>query len=299
MLVAILGGTGFVGTALVSRLAGGGARVRVLTRNLLHAKALQVLPDVELISANVFDPRALGRALRGCDAVINLVGILNERGFGGAGFDWVHHELTRRVVEAAIASDVPIMLQMSSLGADAKSAPSYYLRSKGAAEDAVRAASARLDFSIFRPSVIFGPHDSLFNRFAGLLRMTGGVLPLAKPDARLAPIFVDDVTLAFTRALEQRSRASRQSFDLCGPEIVSLEQLVRLTAQLIGIRARIVRLPDALAYAQALVMNLVPGKPFSTDNYRSLSVESVCRDNGCARLGIAPRPLRAILPGYL
>jgi uncharacterized protein YbjT (DUF2867 family) len=184
------------------------------------------------------------------------------------------------------------------VGADAKAAPSKYLRSKGEAEARVRASSPALGWTIFRPSVIFGAGDSLTNRFAKLLRLSGGFLPLARAGARFAPISVLDVVEAFHRALTDRATID-QTYELCGPQVMTLEELVRITAKVAGLRCSILRLPDIVALAQALVMNLLPGKPFSLDNYKSLTIDSVCREDGCARLGIQPLPMLSVLPTYL
>ena len=292
----MLGGTGFVGTELVTRLALAGHWVRVPSRNPAHGERLRVLDTVELVAANVHDPRALGQLLTGMDVVINLVGILNER--GRATFHSVHTELGAKVAAGARAARVRRVLHMSAIGAQAERAPSLYLRSKGAAEAHIRAAAPHLDFTIFRPAVIFGPRDSLTNRFARLLQLSGGLLPLARAQARFAPIYVLDVVEAFVRALRERQTIG-QTYELCGPEILTLEQLVRMTAEVAGLPCRIVPLPDVIARIQAIVMGLLPGKPFSMDNYRSLTVDSVCQDDGCGRLGIAPQHLLAVLPTYL
>ena len=296
--ICVLGGTGFVGSTLVTRLATAGHWVRVPTRALASGNHLRVLPTVELVLANVHEPRVLAQLLAGMDVVINLVGILNERGRKGAGFRAVHADLVAKIVEGARAGRVRRLLHMSALGADAENGPSHYLRSKGEGEAHVRAAAGFLDATIFRPSVIFGPGDSLTNRFARLLRLSGGFLPLARPKARFAPVYVGDVAEAFLRALDERTSIG-QSYDLCGPEVVTLEELVRITARTAGLPCRILPLPDFVARAQAFVMDFVPGKPFSTDNYRSLTVDSVCRESGLARLGIRPTPMGSILPTYL
>ena len=256
-----------------------------------------MLPGVELVRANVHDAAVLSRELAGTEVAINLVGILNETGFSGQGFERAHAELTRKVVAAAADRGVARLLQMSALGADEKG-PSHYQRSKGRAERFVREAPAALDWTLLRPSVIFGAGDSLLNRFAGLLRLSGGVLPLARAGARFAPVWVGDVVQAFERALEGGA-TSRQSYDLCGPEVVTLAELVRYTGEVIGVPAKVLPLPDAIARAQAFVMDFVPGRPFSTDNYRSLSVDNVCRENGFQRLGIKPVSMRTVVPGYL
>ena len=305
--IAVLGGTGFVGTAVVSRLAAAGHELRVLTRDPRNGRPLAVLPTVRILRADVHDEPTLRQAFTGCDTVINLVGILNEKGFSGAGFAHAHAELARKTVAQAVAAGATRLLHMSALGA-APDGPSFYLQSKGVAERHVRAAPASLRWTIFRPSVIFGAGDSFMNRFAGLLRLSQGVIPLARAEARFAPIWVDDVAAAFAHALDDRmsdgaplpgGSSVGRAYDLCGPEIFTLGDLVRLAGGSAGIRTRVLPLPDAVARLQARVMDFVPGKPFSTDNYRSLTVDNVCREDGCAPLGIVPASLRALAPTYL
>ena len=301
MNVCVLGGSGFVGTELVTRLALAGHWVRVPTRNLTRTERLRVLDTVELRVANVHEPRILSQLFAGCDAVVNLVGILNER--RGASFDAVHTELAAKVMASARTAGVRRVLHMSALGADPH-APSRYLRSKAAAEARLRAAPhpelphADPAVTIFRPSVIFGPGDSLTNRFAGLLRLTLGWLPLARARARFAPVCVFDVADALVHALGERASAG-QTYELCGPQVMTLAEIVRLSARVAHLPCRIVPLPDVIARLQGLVMGMLPGKPFSLDNFRSLTLDSVCREDGCRRLGITPRPMLAVLPTYL
>lgn len=292
----MLGGTGFLGSELVSQLAAAGHWVRIPTRALSHGRHLTVLPTVELVAVNIHERRVLGEVLAGMDVAINLVGILNER--SGARFNEVHVELVATLVEEMRIAQVRRLLHMSALGADAERAPSRYLRTKGRAEALVRDASPQLDFTIFRPSVIFGPGDSLTNRFLRLLRLAGGVLPLARAHARFAPVYVDDVAAAFVGALGERSTFGR-AYELCGPDVLTLEQIVRAAAAAAGERCRIIALPDFLARLQALVLGMVPGKPFTLDNFRSLTLDSVCRENGLAALGIEPQRMAAVLPSYL
>lgn len=295
--ITLLGGTGFVGSALAARLASAGHSLKVATRDPLAARHLAVLPNVQRLRADIHDPASLRALIDGSDVVINLVGILNEKGHSGSGFMRAHAELTEKTVAACTDMQVTRYLHMSALGAD-EQGPSFYQRSKGVAERHVRAAPAKLDWTIFRPSVIFGRGDSLLNRFATLLRLSGGFMPLARADARFGPVWINDVVAAFEAALFG-GVTSRQTYDLCGPDIMTLAELVRFTGKIAGVRARVIPLPDAVGRAQAFVMDFVPGKPFSTDNFRSLSVDNVCRDNGFARLGIRPTPLAAIAPTYL
>ena len=292
--ICVLGGTGFVGTVLINRLARDGHWVRVPTRSRSHGESLRVLPTVELIEANIHDPGTLDRLVTDMDAVINLVGILNEH--GRTTFQLAHAELAEKLVAALRAARVRRLLQMSALGATAQG-PSRYLRSKAAAEAHIRAATP-LEFTIFRPSVIFGPGDSLTNRFASLLRLSGGFLPLARAQARFAPVYVADVADAFVRALGSRASAG-QTYELGGPEVMTLEQIVRLTARAAALPCRILRLPDALGRLQAALLGLLPGRPLTLDNFRSLTVDSVCTEDGFGRLGLTPRRMEEILPGYL
>jgi uncharacterized protein YbjT (DUF2867 family) len=298
--ICVLGGSGFVGKELVTQLALAGHWVRVPTRNQARAQTLRVLDTVELRTADVHSPPALGQLFVGCDAVINLVGILNPR--RGASFHAVHTELPAKVLAAARAAGVRHVLHMSALGADPHG-PSRYLRSKGAGEALLRAApppatQAQPAVTILRPSVIFGAGDSLTNRFAKLLRLTAGFLPLARARARFAPIHVLDVAQAFRQALLSRASFG-QTYQLCGPDVMTLAELVRMTARVAGLPCHIVPLPDVLARMQGLVMGLLPGKPFSLDNFRSLTIDCVCREDGCAQLGIKPAHMLAVLPTYL
>jgi NADH dehydrogenase len=298
--ICVLGGTGFVGTELVTRLALDGHWVRVPTRNLSRALRLRVLDTVELRLADVHAPPALGQLFAGCDAVINLVGILNPR--RGASFQAVHTELPGKVLAAARAAGVRHVLHMSALGADAQ-APSQYLRSKAAGEALLKAApppatQAQPAVTIFRPSVIFGACDSLTNRFARLLRMSAGFLPLARARARFAPIHVGDLAQAFRQSLLNRASFG-ETYQLCGPDVMTLAELVRTTARAAHLPCHIVPLPDVLARLQGLVMGLMPGTPFSLDNFRSLTIDCVCREDGCAQLGIKPKHMLAVLPTYL
>src|SRR5580693_3263412 len=263
--ITVLGGTGFLGTRLVARLIKDGHQVTVLSRDREQHKHLLVLPGLTLKNCDVYNEAQLSEYFRGKDVVINMVGILNERGFGGAGFRRAHTELTRVVLQAARSAGVVRLLQVSALKA-APDAPSYYLRSKGDAEQLIREAGGALDFTIFQPSVMFGPGDSFLNRFAGLLAVVPVIFPLAKPNARFQPVLVDDVIDAMLRCLHGGA-SSRQTYELGGPQIYSLRDIVALVATLTGRRRWIMGLPDFAARIQALIMDFVPGRPFSSDNY--------------------------------
>lgn len=297
--VAVLGGTGFIGRHLLPRLVREGWEVTVFTRHRHRHRSLLVMPTVTLLQADPGDPRALERSLPGHQAAINLVGILNEKGDDGRGFRAAHVELTRRLIEACRATGVRRLLQVTALKADAQSGPSYYLRSKGEAEKLLREAHGEtLAVTIFQPSVVFGPGDSFVNRFADLLRLPAPFMPLPRADARFAPVYVGDVVEAMVTALAQRSTGGN-TYQLCGPRVYTLREIIDLIRTTLGTSKPVIALPDGIARLQAAIMDHIPGKPFSSDNFRSLSVASVCDADGLGRLGIEPTSMEAIVPTYL
>ncbi|HEY6984737.1 MAG TPA: complex I NDUFA9 subunit family protein [Rhodanobacteraceae bacterium] len=291
--IVILGGTGFVGSRLVPRLHADGHVIKVLSRNREKHRDLTVLPCASIVSADVYDREALRAELAGADTAINLIGILNERGSDGSGFRKAHVELTETLISACNAMRVPRLLQMSALRAG--EGESYYLDTRGEAEAKVR--HSRLAWTVFRPSVIFGPGDGLFCRFASLLRIAP-VLPLARAHAKFAPVYVGDVAEAFARAIAHPHTAGH-TYELFGPRVIELVDLVRWTAELTGRRRWILPLPDALGYAQAFVGEWLPGKPISRDNFRSLKLDSIGTTDGLAALGIVATPMDVIMPRLL
>jgi uncharacterized protein YbjT (DUF2867 family) len=296
--ICVLGGTGFVGRALVDRLVADGHHVTAISRNSARHLDRSLPPNAVIRDCNEYDSAALARVLRGSDVAINLVGILNETGGfwrndSGRGFAHAHVELTRTLINACRDAAVPRLLQMSALNAGR--GHSHYLRTRGEAEALVKASG--LDWTIFQPSVIFGRGDGLFCRFAALLTIAP-VLPLARASAKFAPVYIGDVVEAFVRALRDQ-RTSQQSYELYGPDVLTLAQIVHMTAQQMGLRRLILPLPDALGRLQAFAMDFVPGKPFSSDNYRSLLTDSVGGIDGLHRLGIEPTKITAILPDIL
>jgi NADH dehydrogenase len=299
--ICMVGGTGFVGRTLANHVVREHIELRILTRNReRHKDDLILLPDLELIQTDVHDVEQLKKHFSGCDAVINLVGILNERGRDGSGFRRAHVELTRKILEACRHVHIKRLLHMSALNADAQTSASHYLRTKGEAEDMAHQAAAAHGIRVtsFRPSVIFGREDSFFNRFAKLLKLTPLFFPLACARTRFAPVFVGDVAQAFVRTLKNPGSYG-QRYELCGPKIYTLEQLVSYTAACIGIRRKIIPLNDLLSRMQAAVFDFVPGKPFSTDNFLSARLDSVCKRNGLNDLGIPPVAVEAVVPQYL
>lgn len=289
--IVVLGGSGFVGRRLVARLLADGHRVEVLSRD---AATRERVPAAAAHRAgDVHDAAFLRDAFAGADAVINLVGILNERGDDGRGFHKVYVELGDAVIDAMRAAGVRRLLQMSALHAG--DGASHYLQARGEVERHV--VDSGLDWTLFRPSVIAGPGDGLFCRFAQLLRFAPG-LPLGGANVRFQPVWVGDVAEAFARALLDDATIGR-SYDLVGPEVMTLGEIVRLTAQTKGWSRFVLPLPGALGRVQAEVGEHLPGKPISRDNWRSLQRDSTSDDNGLPTLGILPTDVRTKLPEIL
>ena len=267
----------------------------MLTRRPHRHRHVGVAPGAQLVEARSLDATALATHFAGAQAVVNLVGILNEG--GGATFERAHFELPKAVLAACKAAGVPRLLHMSALNADAKAGPSEYLRTKGRAEDHLHAEAGAVAVTSFQPSVIFGPDDSFFNRFAALMKIPGP-FPLACPKARFAPVYVGDVAESFARSLDDPATFD-QRYDLCGPRVFTLRELVEYTVQAMGERKPIIELNDTLSRLQAKVLGVLPGRPFTMDNYRSMQMDSVCGNDGLDRLGITPTDVDVIVPYVL
>jgi len=293
--VLVLGGSGFVGRHLVNLLIERGCRVTVPSRRRDKAKHLIVFPACEVVEADVNDDAALDRLVAGQQALINLVGILQGK---EADFARAHRELTRRALAACSKAKVRRLLQMSALGADPLG-PSMYQRSKGEAEALVRASA--LDWTIFQPSVVFGPEDRFLNTFAKLAALAP-FIPLAGADVRFQPVWVGDVAQAFVNALDNPATFGR-SYELAGPRVYTLRQLVEFAAAAGGHPRRVIGLPEAVARVQARLMELAPGEPLlSRDNLDSMkrdNVASVQPFVPAPELGIAHTPLESDATLYL
>lgn len=293
MRIVVLGGSGFLGRPLLARLLRDGHQLVLLSRNLGNYADRLLPPGVELRELDVYDPDALRGAFTGADAVLNLVGILNESGDNGRGFRRAHVELTKLVIAACQLAGVRRLLQMSALNAGRGS--SWYLKTRGEAEAAVKASG--LDWTVFEPSVIFGPGDGLFARFGALLRQLW-VLPLACAQAKFAPVYVGDVAEAIARSLHERA-AIGEVYELYGPEVFTLREIVQMSARQLGLRRLVLPLPSLLGRIQGAFCDFLPGKPFSSDNWRSLQTDSVGGIDGLHRLGIVPTRVVDVLPDIL
>lgn len=296
--VLLLGGTGFVGRSVCERFVergdGAGPRITVPTRHIAHAKSVQFLPTVDPLEADVHDDAQLKRLVAGHDAVINLVAVLHG---DAATFDRVHVQLPRRLAQACAEGGVRRLIHVSALGV-AADAPSLYLRSKADGEAAVR--STALDWTILRPSIIFGAADRFLNLFAAL-QSVSPLMPLAGADARLQPVWVEDVSEAIVRCLERPDTAGT-TIECAGPRAYTLADLVRLAGRLSGHERPVVPLPEWAGSLEALAMECLPGEPLmSRDNLLSLRVPNVATGEvpGLESLGIRVTALEAIAPGYL
>jgi NADH dehydrogenase len=292
--VCVLGGTGFVGRSVVAQLAEQGLWVRVLTRNREKARGLFVLPTGEVVNADVNDDATLAANFEGMDAVVNLVGILNET--RAQSFEKVHVALPQRVANACRAAGVARLLHMSALGASTEG-PSEYLKSRGRGEAAVREAAGDLAVTIFRPSVVFGADDAFLNLFAKLVQLFP-VIPLAGAKARFQPVWVEDVARAMALSLAD-PRTFGQTYELGGPKTYSLEQLVTLVIALKGRSRMILPLPHWAAVLQATVFEHLPGKIMTRDNLCSMSVDNVCAGPFPEVFGFKPTSPEGIIPEYL
>jgi NADH dehydrogenase len=292
--VLVLGGTGFVGRHVCEKLVRAHVAVTVPTRRLLAAKALQTLPLVHVAPVNIHDPAALAALLPGHDAVVNLVAILHGN---AAAFERTHVTLVRTLANACVMAGVRRLVHVSALGA-AVDAPSLYQRSKAQGEAVLRAAS--LDLTVLRPSVIFGADDQFLNLFARL-QAVFPFMPLAGAGTRFQPVWVEDVASAIVRALAQRD-AIGQTYEACGPETLTLADLVRLAGRASGHPRPVLPLPHALGWLQALAMECLPGQPLmSRDNLASMKVDNISQGEwpGINALGVTPAALSAIAPTYL
>jgi len=294
MRIVLLGATGFVGRHLLPELSRLGHDCLVMCRHVSRCGHLRLIPGVELKPMPVPTAENLAAVLSEADAVINLIGILNERGRRGRGFRKLHVDIVENLIEACRISGVRRFIQFSALNAG--KGKSHYLISKGQAEDLLRQAEF-LDVTIVQPSVIFGEGDAFFSRFADLLKWVP-VLPLACPESKLQPVWVGDVVAAIGRILKTPQTIGR-SLELVGPQVYTLRELVRWTASASGRRRWIIGLPDPLSRLQGWVMDFVPGKPFSSDNYKSLQVDNVSSHNALPGLGISPQSIKAQVTAYL
>lgn len=300
--ILVLGGSGFVGRAVCEQLVAhpvlGAARIVVPTRRRVRARHLLPLPQVDVIESDVNQDRALQRLLHDTDAVVNLVAILHGR---PDDFEHAHVDLCQRLAEDCVKVGVKRVVHVSALGVsdDPTAAPSHYLRTKAEGEQALRVRG--LDLTVLRPSVIFGAHDRFFNLFAALQRVLP-VLPLAAGDARFQPVWVEDVAAAIVRCLADPAASVGRTFELGGPEVCTLADIVKLAGRWSGHARPVLPLPMAAGRLQAAAMAWLPGEPLmSADNLDSMKVPNVLSGKlpGLEALGVSPVAMSTVVPTYL
>ena len=299
--VLLIGGTGFVGRHLCEHLVRLGYSLTVPTRRAAQAAAIQHLPRLTVLQADVHDETELRSLLAGHDAVVNLVAILHGK---ETAFEHVHVDLPDKLARAALSTGVRRLVHIGALGAEpaaAETAPSRYLRSKSRGEAVLQAAAGQgLQLTVLRPSVIFGADDRFLNLFARLQQVFP-IVPLAGAHARFQPVWVEDVARALVHCL-QDARTAGQAYELCGPQVYTLRELVQLAGRAAGVPRPVIALPAVLGRLQAALMELAPGEPLmSRDNLDSMRKDNVAtgRVPGIKALGITPTGPGAVAPGYL
>ena len=278
MNITILGGTGFVGSNLISCLDKTGNNIAVITRNREKNKKILVYPKVKLIEADVHNQEDLLSATRNTDVLINLIGILNEKGHSGRGFRKAHSDLARNILNACKNNEIKRILHMSALNADSKG-PSHYLRTKGEAESYLMTYGKRFaNITVFRPSVIFGKNDSFILRFSSLLNFAPFIFPLACYDAKFAPVYVNELSNFIINSIKDTKSFNKQ-YNLCGPKVYTLKEILELIVKTKNKKTKIIPLSKKISKMQAVFMEFIPGKPFSLDNFNSCQVDSFCKSD--------------------
>lgn len=283
--ILVLGGSGFIGRHVVAALVRAGHAVTVPTRRWAHAKHLLTWPQVTVRELRVSDPAALQEVVRGHDVVIHLIAVLHGN---EARFEQMHVQLPLAVAQACVQAGVAHLIHMSALGADPQG-PSMYQRSKGRGEQALQAlaSTSGLRLTVLRPSVVFGQDDRFINLFARMQRVVP-LVPLAGAGAKFQPVWVQDVAQAVQQTIEQ-PKAQGHTYELGGPEVLTLADLVRHAGRWAGCPRPVLPLPHAVAWAQALLMECAPGEPLmSRDNLASMQRDNVLSGScpGLAELGL-------------
>jgi len=278
MNITILGGTGFVGLSLVNSLAKTENNVTIITRNREKNKKILVYPKVRLIEADVHNSEELIRCTKNTDVLINLIGILNEKGHKGKGFRKAHSDFARIILSVCKNNDIKRILHVSALNADSKG-QSHYLRTKGEADSYLMTYGKRFaNITIFRPSIIFGKKDSFILRFSNLLNFIPFLFPLPCYDSKFAPIFVDEFSNFIISSINN-TKSFNKKYNLCGQKIYSLKQILELIIKIKKKNIKVIPLSKNLSKIQASVMEFLPGKPFSLDNFNSCQIDSFCKSD--------------------
>ena len=289
--VVILGGTGFIGAQLATKLSPKSKKIIIPTRNTESNLGLKMIPNLEVVRTDIKDERSINLLFKDADLIINTVGILNEMNEDNS-FDIIHYQLTKKISHSIKQNKVKRYLHISSLNADPKSIGKY-LKSKGKAEDFLMSeTSSFCNLTIFRPSIVFGESDSFFNKFATLLRFLP-IFPLACPNAKFMPVYVEDLTDFMISTINNIDSYGKK-IDVTGPSEYTFRELIDHTLAALKIRRVIIPLNSFLSRLQASVFEKLPGKLFTMDNYQSLQIDS-CSDEGFK----GSSSLEDIIPQYL
>jgi NADH dehydrogenase len=274
--IILLGGSGFIGKQLAYALANRGYTVTIPCRRPHRNRALLVHPNIGIVEANVFNLDELDNLCQNQQVMINLIGILHERERDD--FRRVHVDFIKTLVDACTRHNIKRVLHLSALGASQATGTSRYLRSKGEGENLLHTFGQKdLQVTSFQPSVVFGKNDQFINRFAAILRLCFGFFPLACAQSKLAPVYIGDLVEKIVNSIDDKSTHS-QRYTVCGPEIYSLQQILELLVKAMGSSCRIVPLGNTASKLQARVLQILPGKLFTMDNYRSLQTPNVCEE---------------------
>ena len=308
-VIGLFGGSGFVGQNLAFFLAKQGYAIRVFTRRRKNTRDLWMHPSIEIIEVDLENQKHLAEALSGCSSIVNLIGILNEKKDNGKEFINVHVRTLENILSACATAQISNFVQISALNADVNGS-SFYLKSKGLAEDFLKTTfnkSSRLptafpnSISIIKPSVIFGAKDAFTNKFALLIKYIPLFFPLAKGDVKFQPVYVGDLTALIFKCIEKPDQGV-STIHVGGPEIYTLKEILSLIADIMGQKTKVIPLSNFLSCLQANFLEYVPGKPFSRDNLRSLSKDSICLSSATTtgeRVEIQSTSMKNILPTYL
>ena len=289
--IVILGGSGFIGAQLATKLSSMAEKIIIPTRNIESNHGLKMIPNLEIMHLDVKDDRSVNLLFDKCDLVINTIGILNEFDQDNS-FDNIHYQLTKKISNSLRQNQVKRYLHISSLNADARSSGKY-LKSKGKAEDYLLSeTSSFCNVTIFRPSIVFGENDSFFNKFATLLKIFP-IFPLACPNSKFMPVYVEDLTDYMISTINN-VKTYKQSIDVTGPNEYTFRELIGHTLTALNIRRIIIPLNSFLSRIQARVFENLPGKLFTMDNYESLQIDS-CSDKGFK----GSSSVEDIIPQYL
>ncbi|MBS83405.1 MAG: epimerase [Gammaproteobacteria bacterium] len=289
--IAIIGGTGFIGSKLAFKLSKDTNKLVIFTRNKEKNKNLHILPNAEIIEIDINDEVSLKQNLENIDVLINCVGVLNE-GYGLNSFKKLHYDLIEKVSRICRLNEIQRFLHISSLNADINGL-SEYLKTKGKAENFIlKTTSQYTNVTIFRPSVVFGEHDSFFNRFAQILKYSP-IFPLACPNTKFSPVYVDDLTDLIISSIYDPEKYNLK-IDVTGPKDYTFQEIIELTCSFLGIKRLIIPLNDTFSKLQAYIFDKLPGKLFTIDNYKSLQIDSIS-ENGYK----GNSSIEDVVPSYL